>query len=161
MKSFRDEERLMQQLDEQSRESSRRVRQVIMEAGRPDVLAEYEADMRNLNLGLTSARSCWRSISPAQAYALAVVGTGRTLRRTKYQPTFYDAYGEPHAVSKVCRLNTARALCAHELLAPDGGALDPEAKFVITERGSFVLRFGHHFGSFWRPSPSVTNGDRA
>ena len=150
MKDFRDEERIMQQLDEQSRDSRQRVRQMVLEAGRPDILVQYDADMRNMDLGLTSARSCWHSISPAQAYALAVVGTGRVLVRTKCSPTFYGAVGEPHAVSKVCRLSTARALCAHELLAPDGGALDPEAKFVITERGSFVLRFGYHRDSWWR-----------
>lgn len=150
MKHLADQERLLQELDEQSRASRERVRQMAIEAGRPDILAQFDIDSRNIDLGLTSARSCWHSISPAQARALAIVGTGRTLHRTRYQDTFYDAHGEPHAISKACRLSTARALCAHELLAPDGGALDPEAKFVITERGSFVLRFGYHTKDWWR-----------
>jgi hypothetical protein len=42
----------------------------------------------------------------------------------------------------VCRLATARKLCAHELIHVNGGATDPEAEFVLTERGRFVLRWG-------------------
>lgn len=155
-----DQERVMQWFEERSRADRARTRQVILEAGRPDVLAQFDADMRNLDLGLTTARSCWHSISPKQAYTLALVGTGRYLVRTKYQPSFCDAYGEPHAISRVCQIKTARALCAHELLAPDGGAFDPEAKFVITERGSFVLRFGYTIGTWWRgDGPPLTTAE--
>ena len=32
-----------------------------------------------------------------------------------------------------------------------GHRIDPEAKFVITERGVFVLRFGHHVEDWYRP----------
>ena len=52
------------------------------------------------------------------------------------------ARGEPHALGNVCSLATARALCAHELLACDGTTFDPELRFVLTERGRFVLAKG-------------------
>ena len=135
----------MQEFDRKMIEDRKRFRQFLIDEGVSDkVLAEHDKRSRDIDLGLLSARSCWHSISPAQARALAIVGTGRCLFRHPGQRNFYDAFGDPHAETKVCSIKTARALCAHELLAPDGGALDPEAKFVITERGAFVLRFGYH-----------------
>ena len=99
---------------------------MIAESGRPEVLAQFDANRREL-------------------------------RRNRKMPSLYDVVGdpqavkEPYAIRRFCRLSTARALCAHGLLAPDGGAPDPEAKFVITERGVFVLRFGHHVEDWYRP----------
>ena len=150
MKRIADEERIIQQIDRESQEQRKRVRDLISESGRTDVLSQYNIDMREIDLGLKSARSCWATISPAQARALAIAGTGAVLWRKQAYPLQYTALNGPlGVVLRACSLATARALCAHELLAPDGGAFDPESKFVITERGSFVLRHGHHLGSWY------------
>ena len=150
MKRIADEERIIQQIDRESREQRERMRALIAESGNSVALSLYNIDMREIDLGLKSARSCWASISPAQARALAIAGTGAVLWRKQAYPLQYTTFNGPlGVVLRVCSLATARALCAHELLAPDGGAFDPESKFVITERGSFVLHHGHHLGSWY------------
>lgn len=134
-------EDVLQWADRMAREQRARVRQLIVDAGRPDVLADFDRDMRNLDLGITMARSCWHSISVAQQRVLQAMGEGRYLLRSMKTVTRYDAVGRG-AIMDICRLSTARALCAHELIHVNGGATDPEAEFIITERGSFVLKHG-------------------
>ncbi len=129
-------------LDREARRSNERVRAMLMEMGRPDLVKELDARLRDIRLGLDSARSCWHSISPAQRRVLKIMEPGRYLARSRGSRTRYNAYGEPHAESNVCGLATLRALCAHELCHVDGGATDPERKFVLTERGRFVLKHG-------------------
>lgn len=134
-------EDVLQWADRMAREQRARVRQLIVDAGRPDVLADFDRDMRNLDLGITMARDCWHSISPAQRRVLQAMGEGRYLLRSVKKVMQYDAVGRG-AIMDICRLSTARALCAHELIHVNGGATDPEAEFIITERGSFVLKHG-------------------
>lgn len=134
-------EDVLQWADRMAREQRARVRQVILDAGRPDVLADYDRDMRNLDLGITMARNVWHSLSSKQRFVLRAMGQGRYLLRALRSAAQYDAVGRG-AIMDICRLSTARKLCAHELIHVNGGATDPEAEFVITERGSFVLKHG-------------------
>lgn len=124
--------------EEQSERNARRVKALLWEQGRPDLATELDAKLRDIRLGIDGARSTWHSISDAQRRVLTILGTGRHLIRGTGKAR-YDATGTPYTVVNVCRLATARALCAHDLLAPDGGAFDPEGKFVLTERARFVL----------------------
>lgn len=135
------EDDILHQIERHFRERRERVRQVILAQGRPDIVAEFDRDMKNLDSGITGARNCWNSISSAQRRVLQVMGQGRCLRRTIRNPNRFDACGRG-VVLDVCRLATARKLCAHELIHVNGGATDPEAEFVMTERGKFVLRWG-------------------
>lgn len=140
------EDELLQRLERESREGSERLRAMLREMGRDDLLADYDRDMRDIRLGVTMARSCWHSISPKQRFVLKRMGEGRSLRRMAGSRTRYDAIGSgrggPDAMREICDFRTARKLAAHELIHVAGGALDPEAVFVITERGSFVLAHG-------------------
>ena len=131
-----------QRLDAMSKVSRAKTREIITEAGRPDILAEYDRAMRDLDLGITTARGCWHTLSSTQRYVLRTMGNGRYLTRALSRPTQYDAVGKAPAILGICRLATARKLCAHELIHVNGGATDPEALFVITERGAFVLKWG-------------------
>lgn len=138
-------EDVQQWLEERHRAREPLFRRTILETGHPDaekILAEYDRAMRDNRLGLTSARNCWHSISPAQARVLAIMGAGCELHQSRLRPLMYDAVGRWN-IPDVCSLRTARPLCAHELAHVDGGAFDPERRIIITERGLFVLRHGY------------------
>ena len=67
---------------------------------------------------------------------------GHTLLRTQWSGHRYDAVNGVVSYRTGITRPTVRALAAHELLAWDGGALDPERKAVVTERGRFVFAHG-------------------
>jgi hypothetical protein len=110
--------------------------------GRPDLLAQYDANVRKLDLGITQAEAVWHSISPAQRRTLEILEPGRVLVRQRHAPRYYDAIGTPHAISRAAGLATVRNIAERDLVAWDGGALDPEARAVLTERGRFTLKHG-------------------
>jgi hypothetical protein len=137
-----DVEAFLHDLERQSLESRARTRQIILEAGRPDVLADFDRQMKELDSGISGARGCWHALSSKQRFILRLMGQGRYLSRSLRSPAQFDAFGRSPAMLDVCRLATARKLCAHGLIHVNGGAIDPEDSFVITERGSFVLKHG-------------------
>ena len=137
-----DYDELLQQLEREARERNERVRCLIIEAGRKDLLAEYDRNMKEIANGAAMARSCWHSISSAQRFTLRVLGEGRYLARSLRSKNQFDAIGRAPVTLAICRLSTARKLCAHGLIHVNGGATDPEAMFCITERGHFVLKHG-------------------
>jgi hypothetical protein len=135
-----DEDELLMRLYRDSKASTERVIAVLREAGREDLVAELEGKLRDVRLGLDSARSCWHSISPPQRRVLEAMEPGRRLVRRSYQQTRYDAQGEPFAMADVCGGPTVSALLAHGLIAHDQ---TPKGyHLVLTERGRFVLAHG-------------------
>lgn len=86
---------------------------------------------------------CWHSISPAQRRALqyAAANEGRLERSFLSKRYICRDPLSPDSETPI-RVRTIRNLCARDLLAWDGGAFDPEAAAVITERGLFVLKHG-------------------
>ena len=137
------EEEFLQQSDAESARKSALVRQMCIDAGRPDVLAQYDEALRLERLGIRPARATWHSISTAQRRVLTLMGSGnRRLVREGGSRNFYQANGEPHAIARAAGLLTVRNLCSRELLAWDGGAFDPERAAILTERGQFVLKYG-------------------
>lgn len=143
MADVTDYDPILHRMEAESAAKSEAVRQMIIEAGRPDVLAQYDEAMRLNRLGITGARATWHSISAAQRRVLTFMGESkRRLVRSAGTRHFYDAHGEPHAVGRVTGILTVRNLCSRELLAWDGGAFEPERAAVLTERGRFVLAHG-------------------
>ena len=133
----------MNEIERESERRSRSLRNMLYAEGRPDLVADFDRNMRDLRLGLTGARNQWHSISEAQRRVLTSLAEGRHLRRSPVCPSEYDAVGNAVAtISRGCRISTVRALCARDLLACDGTATDPECKIVITERGKFVVTHG-------------------
>lgn len=137
-------------LDEKSVADRERFRSFLADLGPrgADALRGYDAAMRDHDSGVSGARMCWHSISPAQRRALLFLAPGRALVRCGWTPHFYDAVCATGAwpglstIAKAARLDTVRNLAARGLVRWDGGAFDPEARAVVTERAVFVLEHG-------------------
>lgn len=136
---------ISQEIERRSIASRERVRAMVLEAGRPDVLADFDRNMKEIDNGVMGAKNAWHSISDAQRRTLLVLSDGYELRSSRYNRNAYEGYclaGKRDALGLVCRIRTVRALCAHELAHVNGGALDPEKSIIITERGAFVVKHG-------------------
>lgn len=128
-------------LDQIERGSARRVEVVraMLMTHRPDVLLEFDGAIRDLRLGLTSARNAWHSISPAQRRALqACVDAGHLVKNADKR----SRYDIPGGAAAALGISTIRKLIAHDMLDCDGGALDPEERVVASERGRFIVKHG-------------------
>lgn len=118
-----------------------------IEKGRPDLAEDYMAKLRDIELGIDGARGTWHALSPAQRRTLESLGDGRSLCRASGSRTQYDAIANDRTADLdsdfgICRLPTARNLASRELIVVAGGATDPERRFVITERGLFIIEHG-------------------
>lgn len=135
-------EDFLHDLDRQSIESRARVRRLILEAGRPDLLAAFDKDMKELDNGVRGVRNAWHSLTSKQRFVLRLMGSGRYMSKSLRCRSMFDALGKAPAILSVCKVSTLRALSSRELIHVNGGPFDPEDSFVITERGSFVLKHG-------------------
>jgi hypothetical protein len=116
---------------------------MLLDEGRPDIVEWLDARLRDIDLGLTGARSTWHSISEAQRRVLVLVTSrNRRLVRRSGSKTLYDAVGQDGTVEKAAGILTVRNLASRSLLAWDGGAFDPEAAAVMTEQAQFVVKHG-------------------
>lgn len=137
------EEEVLHRLEAESRQQTERVRSMLQEEGRSDLVGELDRQLREIRLGITGARGTWNALTEPQRKVLLILLEGnRRLVRQKHSKHFFDAIGDPHAVARVAGVRTIRSLIARELLAPDGGAFDPEAAAVLTERARFVVQHG-------------------
>ncbi len=141
-----DYDTVIQEIERQARARNARVRRLLIESGRYDVLAEFDQAMREIANGVLGARATWHSLSSVQRFVLRTMASGSYLSRAIRSKTQYDAVGRAPVVLNICRLSTVRKLCAHGLIHVNGGATDPEAAFVVTERGRFVWRHGEANG---------------
>jgi len=107
-------------LEWENRAQHARVRQMFLEAGRLDILKEYDARMRDIELGVYGARSVWHSISTAQKRALL----------------WMKEHGACIPVSHQQR-RTIACLLRRKLVEIDTGD-----KAILTEHGRFVLNHG-------------------
>lgn len=118
------------------------VRQMLREGGRIDLLEEFDRKMREIDTGIEGARNCWHSISDAQRQVLRdMAESGGHLWQDPNNPTRFYLHIHGWAVIRIGRA-TVRALASRDLLAWEGGALMPEAKATLTERGLFVVKHG-------------------
>lgn len=136
------EDDVLQEIERESQARSARVKALLIAEGRQDLADELDTKLRDIRLGVDGAQSAWHSISAPQRRVLSALAEGRTLVRAPASKTRYGAIGLPDAIADLCSVATVRALCSRELLAPDGGAFDPERRIVLTERGRFVVRHG-------------------
>lgn len=139
-----EDDTLMQNLERQSREQQERTRQFLFEQGRPDLVFELDANLKDVRTGVSSARGTWHALSKAQRRVLRTLhGTGHKLRRTRGSNFEYEAAGgNADAISKAATLPTIRNLCRRELLVCEGDLRDPERVVVLTDHGRFVLAHG-------------------
>lgn len=133
---------LLHRLEAEDAARHERLRQMLYDEGRPDLVAELDAKIRDVRNGIAGAQSTWHSISDAQRRALVhAAAVGGRLVRSGLRPCYIGLPLEP-LPEKLIRIQTIRNLCSRELLAWDGGAFFAEAAAVITERGLFVLKHG-------------------
>jgi hypothetical protein len=137
------DEEVLFRFEREQREADERVRRVIAECGGESALADHDERIRLIRNGQAGAWAVWHSISDAQRRALEAAGRHKQLAREPGSRTFFGARGGlGDAERRVARLGTIRNLIARGLLACEGGAYDPEAVVLITERGRFVLKHG-------------------
>jgi len=147
-RDFAAEERLQHHLEREGAEQVERTKAVLGEAGRPDLVEDLDRRLRDGASGVTGARSAWHSISDPQRRALILLdGCHGRLVRPAGKAT-YVVMGDRGQVAAGIRLATVRNLALRGLLEWHGGAFDPEAEAVMTERAAFVLRHG-------RPAPGT------
>ena len=130
------------QMERESRAATERVLTMLREAGRDDLAADLVGKLKDVRSGLNAARSIWHSITEAQRKLLLLMEPGRVLVLPPHSRTRYHAKGAPGAIDDVCGIATVRALCSRELLAPDGPAVSPEDRIILTDHGRFVLSKG-------------------
>lgn len=128
-------------LERRQRDRHERVVDLIRSEGREDLIIDLEQKMREIANGVDQARSAWHSISVAQKRALAALDGRRCLRPSPASRSRYDATGGPEdAIGRVCGIDTIKALCIHGLVVRDPDS--ERVRFILTERGRFVLEHG-------------------
>ena len=136
------EEDAITEMERRSEAQTKRLRQLLLEEGRPDLVAELDEKLRNVRLGIEGAQNVWHSISPKQRTVMQLLGEHRLLERTGKDRSTYDIVGDGGRMLRVCQRSTVRKLIAHRLFAWGGPENDPERSVVMTERGRFVLAKG-------------------
>lgn len=124
---------------EQERQHQR-VRDMVAEHGGEHALAEYDAGMEHIRSGRYTMAMLWHSLSEPQRRLVRLMGEGdRKLARCRHTNHFYDAYGEPHAVSKAAGLGTVDKLVRHGVLRWAGSASDKAQLAELSARGRELL----------------------
>lgn len=124
---------------EQERQHQR-VRELVAERGGDHALAEYDAMMDHVRSGRYSMTMLWHSLSGPQRQLVRRLGEGdRTLVRCRHTRHFYDAYGEPYAISKVAGLGTVAKLVRLGVLRWTGPASDQAQMVELATRGRELL----------------------
>lgn len=145
--NFAEHERLMQDLEDEGRARTDRVRAILREEGRADLEADLDRRLKDGESGITNARSIWHSISDAQRRVLILLAGGPgDLRRMSGRT--YAVVSPAGTRATGIRLATVRNLASRDLLEWTGGAFDPEASARATERVGFVMKHG-------RPAPGA------
>lgn len=147
IRRVRDGEPVRDVMDEFLESERQRFRRYLLSMGPRglDALIDYDARCRALDSGVDGACGAWAALSRAQRKVMWWLGDGRVLVQRASQQTVYDAIGGaggPDRIDGAAGVRTVRALAARELVAWDGGAFNPEARAVLTERGRFVLAHG-------------------
>lgn len=122
----------------------RKVRQVIAESGHPEsatILRDMDRALWDVEAGVAQARSTWAALSAPQKRVMLAMGEGRALARQWWSRTTYDAVGDPHAISAICRIPTVKNLKAHGLIESDNPS-DALKRLVLSSWGKFVIKHG-------------------
>lgn len=125
-------------LDAINESKTLRLKAFLIELGRPDLAAEYDAKMNDIRLGIDGARSTWGALSKAQRAVMELLEAGYHLLRRPSPSQRWDANGFANrSVPNVCGSPTVGNLMARDLACWAAGR-----SIVITERGRFVIAHG-------------------
>lgn len=128
-----------QHLDRMSRESRKRVRTMIAESGRPDVLAEFDAKMKDIDSGLDGARRTWDALSSTQrALLTALQREGGHVWNDPDMPS-RSYHSRSNGMSSVVRRATVTNLSRRGLLDWGAGSSPAGSVASLSERALFML----------------------
>lgn len=111
-----------------------RLRAMLVEKGRGDLLVQLDAKLHDIRTGVDGARSTWAALSKTQRNVMTHLSGGGHLIRSTARGNFYfcdPTYGAS------CGAPTVRHLMSRELIGWEAGR-----KVQLTERGRFVLKHG-------------------
>ncbi len=137
-----DDDAIRQAIDAESMAQRRRIDTFIRVQGHNGLADELKVRLKEVDLGLDGARMTWSSISEAQRRLLLMLFNASALVRVPNSPTRYEVQGAASDSRSRCGIATARSLCGRDLIHCDGTVFDPEGRFVLTERGRFVVKHG-------------------
>lgn len=130
---------IIQRIERQMREQIERTRRFLMSQGHPDLVADLDANLRDVRLGISSARGIWHVLSAPQRKALTFAAD-RDLVRLWGNRSVFGFRGAAGKAKEVCQFRTLVPLCARGLITADN--IIPPRKMQITEHGRFVLAKG-------------------
>lgn len=107
----------------------------LRDKGRHDLADELVAKLRDIDMGVDAACGTWASLSVKQRAVMIALKTQPRLKRTGNR---YTGAG----IIEWCHVRTVRSLIARGLLDCEGGAFDPEAELVLSDKGRFLLKHG-------------------
>lgn len=122
---------LMLRLQRESAERKALVRQIVQEAGRDDVLREYDKAMWEIETGVAQAHSTWAALSPPQRRVMIALYEGRELRRaggTRFSAISIET-GARQDIRDICQPGTVTALRQRRLL--DMNRLSDKGRLVV------------------------------
>lgn len=122
-------------LDREDKRRQETLRVMLIEAGRQDLADDLDRKLRDIRLGLDSARATWNVLSFAQRTVMLHLERGGWLDMPPHSRTRFYAFGP--AIGDICGAPTVRNLMWRELVGWEAGR-----KVVLTERGMFVLKHG-------------------
>lgn len=127
------------QLDRMSREAQKRVRALIAESNRPDILAEYDATMRDIELGIYGARATWAALSEVQRDVLRSLrdNGGYIWPDPRISSRCYHSHSNGMGVRY--RDLTIRNLSRRNLLDWEAADTPAGVRAVLSERARFML----------------------
>ncbi len=141
----------MAAFEQEARSSTDSVIRFLLAEGRKDLADELHARLAADAAGLVRAGSTWLALSLHQRSVLLRLAKFRPVQRVRAKVYAVVAGAEPAQPAFPTRLATIRVLGAFGLIDWTGGAFDPEASAVISDRGRFVALHGsdntHWMGS--------------
>lgn len=132
----------MAAFEQEARSSTDSVVRFLLAEGRKDLADQLRTRIAADNAGLVRAGSLWLTFSGHQRTVLLLLAKFRPVRRVRDKTYEVVAGVEPLQPAFPTRLATIRALGAFGLIDWTGGAFDPEASAVISDRGRFVALHG-------------------
>lgn len=127
-------------LDRAFDRQTERVRAMLMEHGRPDLVRDLDKKLDKIRSGIDGARATWNALSHSQRGALEFMGDGGARLEKDPSGTLFTSYGHKQGYVARFRSPTVRNLLSRELI----GWATNGRKIVVTERGRFVLKHGRN-----------------
>ena len=152
---------ILAQIAQNSHRSKMAVRDILIEGGHKEALADYDKNMWDIETGVMGARATWNALSKTQRKVMVDLENKGVLHRIEKIGADIWACCVPRQdlqfVLGVCKLPTVKNLLARQLLDCQGGPADPLRILHLSAHGEFVLKRGRECPKL-RPQMMQENG---